>query len=205
MKFDVRTERPPSSANHSQVIGQFQMDGIPRPDLDRFLVELDDPDPIVRQEAAIALGDFCRKDHPAIDVLIGRLRSPDQTYHDRACAAWALGRIGAKAGEVVPILLRLIEELNDQPEADVFRCFAAEATERLTNEVAVLTTIACRCLVDRFWQCRMRGLFLAERLLKRQPDLRDRFVPLIQPLVTDEVEEIREDARRILIGLEEEV
>ena len=51
----------------------------------------------------------------------------------------------------------------------------------------------------------MHGLFLVERLLKRQPDLRAGFVPLIEPLVRDEVDEIREHARRILIGFEEDV
>ena len=49
----------------------------------------------------------------------------------------------------------------------------------------------------------MDGLFLAERLLKRQPDLRDGFVPLIEPLLEDELAENRENARRILHGIGE--
>jgi hypothetical protein len=111
-----------------------------------------------------------------------------------------VGRIGAKVGERVPILLTLIEEMNDQPDANGSRFFAAEAAERLTNEVDVLTTVDRHCLVDRFWQCRMRGLFMVERLLKRQPDLRERFVPLIEPLLKDRVEEIRRNVRRIKEG-----
>jgi HEAT repeat protein len=174
-----------------------------RPNLDQFLIELDDPDPIVRQEAAIGLGDFCRGDHPCIDVLIERLRSPDQTPHDRACAAWALGRIKAKAGEVVSVLVALIGDLKDQPEADVFRRFAAEAVERLTQDSDVLTIVARQCVHDRAWECRMKGLFIFERLLKRRPELRDGLVPLIEALAGDEVEEIREGARRILIGCDE--
>ena len=173
--------------------------------VDHLQVKLDDPDPLVRQEAAIALGDFCREDHPAIDVLIDRLQAPDQTLHDRACSAWALGRIKSKAAEVVPILLTLIEELKDQDDAGELRRYSAEAIERLTDDIEVLTTVAQNCLRDRFRKCRMKGLFLAERLLKRQPDLRDGFVPLIEPLVKDGVEEIREEARRILDGLEEGV
>ena len=51
----------------------------------------------------------------------------------------------------------------------------------------------------------MRGLFLVERLVKRQPDLREGFVPLIEPLVKDEVEEIREEVRRILGAIEKGV
>jgi hypothetical protein len=46
---------------------------------------------------------------------------------------------------------------------------------------------------------------LVERLLKRQPDLHDSFVPVIEPLVKDELEENREAARRILDGIEEDV
>jgi HEAT repeat protein len=173
-----------------------------RPDLDQFLLELDDPDPTVRQEAAIGLGDFCRGDHPAVNVLIERLRSPEQTYHDRACASWALGRIGAKSFEVVPILLKLIEDTKDQVEANGLRHCAAEAIENLTGEMEVLMKVARYCLADKDWKCRMRGLFLVERLLKRQSNLRDGLVPLIEPLLGDELEEIRENARRILDGFE---
>jgi len=82
---------------------------------------------------------------------------------------------------------------------------AAEAIENLTGEMDVLLKVAQLCLRDRNWKCRMRGLFLVERLLKRQSDLRDGLVPLIEPLVKDEVEEIREKARRIVIGFEEGV
>jgi hypothetical protein len=173
--------------------------------VDHLMSKLDDPEPMVRQEAAIALGDFCRGDHPAIDVLIERLQSPEQTFHDRACAAWALGRVGAKSFEVVPILLKLIEDTKDQVEANGLRHCSAEAIENLTGEMEVLMKVARYCLDDKDWKCRMRGLFLVERLLKRRPDLHDGFVPLIEPLVTDELEEIRDNARRILDGIEEGV
>jgi hypothetical protein len=179
------------------------MDGIQPPNLDQLRHELDDPDPLVRQEAAIGLGDYCRKDHPAINVLIERLRSYEHTFHDRACAAWALGRIQAKSGTVVPILVALIDELTNQPEADEFRRFAVEAIENLTGELGVLVTVAQHCLRDRAWECRMKGLFIVERLIKRQPELRSAFMPLIEALVSDEVEEIRERARPLVIGFEE--
>jgi hypothetical protein len=96
--------------------------------------------------------------------------------------------------------LALIEELKNQPEADELRSYSAEAIERLTDDIEVLTTVAQHCLCDHYWKCRMHGLFLAERLLKRQSNLRDVFMPLIEPLLEDEVEEIRENARRILDG-----
>ena len=173
--------------------------------LDHLISKLDDPNPEVRQDAAIAIGDDCPRDHPAVDVLIERLRSPDQTLHDRTCAAWALGRIKAKAGEILPILFALIEEMKDQPEADQLRNRSAEAIENLTSEMDVLINVAERCLADRDWQCRMRGLFIAERLLKRLPELRDNFLPLIEPLLKDEVEGNRDRAQRILDEFEEDV
>jgi hypothetical protein len=174
-------------------------------DLDQFLLELDDPEPIVRQDAAIALGDYCREDHPCIDVLIDRLRSSDQTHHDRACAAWALGRIKRRAGEVVAILLMLFDQFKDQTDADELRSFAGESIERLTDDIDILSSVAKHFLKDSYWSCRMSGLFLVERLLKRQPDLREGFLPLIQSLMTDEVGEIRDHSRRLLIQLEEDV
>jgi HEAT repeat protein len=176
------------------------MDGNQRPNLDQFMIELDDLDPIIRQEAAIGLGDFCREAHPCIEVLIERLQSSDHTLHDRACAAWALGRIKLKAEQVVPILVELLEQMKDQAEADEFRHYIAEAIERLTGDIEVLTTVARHCLRDRFWECRMKGLFIVEGLLKRQAEMRDRFVPLVEPLVKDEIEEVRDRARRILAG-----
>jgi hypothetical protein len=61
--------------------------------------------------------------------------------------------------------------------------------------------VAQLCLGDRDWQCRMRGLFIAERLIKRQPDLRGSFVSLIEPHLKDELDEIQDNARRILDGV----
>ncbi len=99
----------------------------------------------------------------------------------------------------MPILLSLVGELKDQAEADELRRFAAEAIKRLTDDSDVLTTVARQCVHDRAWECRMKGLFIVERLLKRQPEVRDELVPLIETLVRDEVEEIRERARRIVM------
>jgi hypothetical protein len=50
----------------------------------------------------------------------------------------------------------------------------------------------------------MHGVFLAERLLKRQSYLRDVFVPLIKPHLKDELEEIQVNARRVLDGFGED-
>jgi hypothetical protein len=80
----------------------------------------------------------------------------------------------------------LIVEVKDQGEADELRSYAAEAIERLTNDIDVLVIVAQHCRSDPFWKSRMHGLFLVERLLKRQPDLLDGFVTLIEPLSEDE-------------------
>jgi HEAT repeat protein len=96
--------------------------------LDLLLTKLDDLDPNVRRDAAIALGDFCPKDHPAVNVLIKRLRSPQQKLPDRGYAAWALGRIGAKAFIVTPLLLAVIEETKDQTDADELRLGATRTS-----------------------------------------------------------------------------
>lgn len=173
--------------------------------VDLLIEKLDDPDAMIRQEAFVSIGDHCPKNHHAIEVLIERLRSTDQTPHERACSAWALGKIGARPGEVVPILSAVIEETKDQADFDELRNRSAEAIENLTGEMDVLMKVAKHCVADRDWQCRMRGLFLVERLLKRQPELRDGLVPLLEPLVEDEVEEIRAQALRMLIGFDEDV
>ena len=162
--------------------------------------KLDDPDPLVRPEAAQHLADCCPKDHLAVSVLIERLRSSDQTFHDQACAAWALAQIGARASEVVPILLSVIEETRTRAKANELRHHAVHAIENLTDEMDVLMIVAQHCLRDRHWVCRMDGLFLAKRLIKRQPELLHAFVLLVEPLLEDEVEEIRGIARRVLAG-----
>lgn len=176
-----------------------------QPDLHQLLLQLDDPDPIVRQEATIALGDFCRTDHPAIAVLIERLQSPDHTFHDRACSAWALGRIKPKPSEVVPILFSIIETMHDDDDAGELRSCAVEAIERLTDNIEVLKTVVRHSVRDRYWKCRAQGLFLVERILKRTPAVHNGLVRLIKPLAKDESDEIRERAQQLLAGLEEAV
>ena len=56
--------------------------------------KLDDPDPHIRGEAAIALADIGPRASRTIPLFLERLRSTNTTFHDRACAAWALPRIG---------------------------------------------------------------------------------------------------------------
>ena len=170
--------------------------------LDHLTLRLDDPDPLVRQEAAIGLGDHCRIDHQAADVLVERLQSVDHTLHDRACAAWALGRIRARPTLTIPVLQSSMEQVSELADAGGLRNNCAEAIENMTGELDVLLTVAHRCLQDQHWKCRMRGLYLASRLIKRQPELRGQFESLITHLISDELEEIREIARRLVMEYE---
>ena len=66
--------------------------------VDHLIERLDDPVAEVRQQAAIALGDLQDEGRRAVPVLLDRLQSSAITFHDRACAAWALGQIKHDVG-----------------------------------------------------------------------------------------------------------
>ena len=164
--------------------------------VDHLIERLEDPVAEVRQQAAIALGDLQDEGRRAVPVLLQRLQSSAITFHDRACAAWALGQIKHDSDQVVPALVAVLQETTDQEEAGELRRYSAEAIERLTDDPAVLLSVARACLQDRFWKCRMVGLGLVEQLGERGREL----LPLVQLLVTDEVAENRASAERIVIG-----
>lgn len=162
--------------------------------VNHLIERLEDPVAEVRQEAAIALGDLQDEGRRAVPVLLERLQSSAITLHDRSCAAWSLGEIKHDSDQVVPALVAILQETRDQEEAGELRRYSAEAIERLTDEPAMLLSLARGCLADRFWKCRMVGLGLVEQLGERGREL----LPLVQPLLTDEVVEIRASAERIV-------
>jgi hypothetical protein len=162
--------------------------------------KLNDADPHIRQDAAIALADLGPHARAAIPTLLARLSSPEEPLHDRACAAWALPRIGVNGDQAVPVFLQVLNETGDQAEADELRFRAAEAVESLSDSFRVLVPLARRCLADRGWKSRVYGLALVERLGKRNRRLLEMLMPSVEPLLDDEVDEIREDARRIVDG-----
>lgn len=157
--------------------------------------KLHDLDPHVRQDAAIALGDLGLHARAAIPVLLDRLRSPEETLHDRTCAAWALPRLGVDGHQAVPIYLQVLSETADQVHASELRYRAAEAVESLTESFRILVPLARRCLLDRGWKPRLYGLTLSERLGKRHRRLLDMLLPGVEALIEDEMEEVRELAR----------
>jgi HEAT repeat protein len=168
--------------------------------LDEIQKKLGDPDPHVRQDAVIALAEFGSHARGAVPLLLERLRSNETPTHDRTLSAWVLPRIGVHAEQGIPILLTVLDETENETEADELRRWAAEAVESLTDSFRVLVPLARRCLKDRYWKCRLHGLLMVERLVQRERRLLPMLVPNVESLVSDEVEEIREVAGRVLEG-----
>jgi hypothetical protein len=96
--------------------------------------------------------------------------------------------------------LVVLDETANEAETDELRRCSVEAVESLTDSFRVLVQLARRCLLDRYWKGRMHGLMLAERLGERDRRLLPMLQPNVEPLLNDEVEEVREVARRIVRG-----
>jgi len=163
--------------------------------IDHLIGRLHDDDPHIRGETAIALGDL--ENGRAVPVLLERVQSPEITPHDRACAAWALGRIGRGRSDVVAVLLKVLEQTAGSADTDELRRCAAEAVEGLTDGGEVLFAVARFCLLDPFYKCKLIGLGLIERLEVRRLEL----IPFVERLIRDEVKAVAEAARRIKIDL----
>ena len=159
--------------------------------------KLNDPDPHIRQDAAIALADLGPRACAAIPLLLDRLSSPTETLHDRACAAWALPRLGLDRDQAVPIFLQVLNEAADQADAGELRFRAAEAIEALSDSFRTLVPVARRSVEDRYWKVRLFGLTLVERLGKRSRRVLEMLIGNVKPLLDDDLEEIRVVARQI--------
>ena len=157
--------------------------------------KLNDPDPHVRADAIVALVDFGLHARNAVPLFLDRLRTG--TIHERTLAAWVLPRIGASE-EAVAVLLAVLDEAAEDREADELRLRAVEAVERLSESFRVLVPLARCCLRDRYWRCRLHGLDLFERLVRRERRLKAMLSPSVEVLVGDEAEEVRVAAQRIV-------
>lgn len=124
--------------------------------------------------------------------LLARLRSTSVTPHDRACAAWALGKVGSS--ELISPLLSVLQSAADQPDTDELRRYVAGAIEQLTSELDVLLQVARICLLDRFYKCKLIGLNLIGRVGENGREL----IPLVERLVHGEMPEVRDKAKRSL-------
>lgn len=160
--------------------------------IDHLIGRLNDTDPHIRGEAAIALGDL--ENGRAVPVLLERVQSTDITPHDRACAAWVLGRIGRGRNDVVPSLLNVLEQSASSVEADELRRCAAEAVEALAEDGEVRFAVARLCLNDPYYKCRLVGLGLVEGLGERRAEL----LSLVERLIRDKVEPVSAEAQKIM-------
>jgi hypothetical protein len=112
----ISTGKDPRSSAHNLGIDTLVLSRIgrvdkPRP-LPRFTAEtaaraLDDPDPVIRGLAAVALRDAAGAALPALDRLIARLRDPDENV--RLMSAEAIARQGKAAARAVPALMAACE------------------------------------------------------------------------------------------------
>ena len=84
-------------------------------------------------------------------------------------------------------------------EGQQLRSYADEVVEQLTSSIDVLTSAAQHCLRDGFGNAECTACCSSSGF-KRQPDLRDIFLPLIEPLMKDEGESIRERERPSNLG-----
>ena len=105
--------------------------------------KLSDPDPMIRREALIELGDL--KDAGAVPYLLGALGDSDP--YVRGNAAYSLGRLKSAAA-VAPLIEILEKDLHPQPRKQ-----AALALARLKDPKAVPAVIGC--LKDAELQVRM--------------------------------------------------
>ena len=143
--------------------------------LDEIQRKLNDPDPHIRQDAAVALSDFGLHARDTVPLLLDRLITG--TIHERTLAAWALPRIGAGQFGVIPALVAVLNDTAEQTEADELRYRAAEAVEALSDSFRTLVPLARRSIEDRHWKVRLFGLTLVERLGKRSRRILDTLMP----------------------------
>jgi HEAT repeat protein len=61
--------------------------------------------PIVRERAVVA---FCELGEPAVPLLVGAIA--DQDFNVRTLAVFCLGRLGPKAKDAIPALVRTLED-----------------------------------------------------------------------------------------------
>lgn len=114
-----------------------------------LIAQLDDTDAVVRQDAAVALGDLGHQAAEAVDVLRQRLLSALVSYHDRACAAWALSQIVAPSDEqVVADLLHALQGSSVTPAADELRFYCAVAIQHLASDSYTVTVVEQLCAAD---------------------------------------------------------
>lgn len=121
-----------------------------------LLKQLEHDDPVVRQDAAVALGDLGHRAVDAVDALRARLLSIGMTFHDRTCAAWALAQI-VNVGDtsIIAAMFDVFRSSTAIRDAEELRFYCAVAIHQLSRDVETLDAIQRLCSVDDYWRCRV--------------------------------------------------
>lgn len=141
---------------HVDSLGRQPVDvlaSLGKPAVEPLIAELKDYDPLVRRQAAEALGEI--RDPRAVEPLIALLKDTDPLI--RRHAVKALGKI-SNARAVSP----LIGVLNDQNEQSHVRMTAAEALGRIGERSALQALVSA--LQDRHWTVRSRAAIALGRI-----------------------------------------
>lgn len=104
-----------------------------------LVAQLDDPDAVVRQDAAVALGNLGYQAAEAVNVLRQRLLSAEMSYHDRSCAAWALSQIVEPGDEALVAGLLHVIQTETSLYAGKLRYYSALALEKLRADETLQT------------------------------------------------------------------
>jgi len=104
-----------------------------------LIAQLEDANAVVRQDAAVALGDLGHQAAEAMSVLRHRLLLASLSYHDRTCAAWALSQIvePGDEGQIADLLHVIRAETS--PYAGKLRYYCALALEKLCADEKLQT------------------------------------------------------------------
>lgn len=89
------------------------------------------------------------------------------------------------------MLLAVLDETAEHIDACELRLRSVDAIECLSNSYRVLVPLARHCLRDKYWKCRLLGLELVERLIRRERRLQPLLMPNVEALAGDAVEEVR--------------
>jgi len=155
---------------------------------------LDDTEPLVRQQAAYALGQYGRQDARSVNALVKALQDTDGRVAGSAAAS--LGRIGERADSAVPILLNLLHSADTRLQHSVL--FALGNIR--TRPDPSIPEIA-RILNDAKRTPELRES--AMRALQRYGALRkDAVISALRSVVDDENARLRTEAAAAIKALE---
>jgi len=169
---------------------------------DHLVERLSDRSPDVRTEAAAELvKGYGSHACSAVDTLLEQIANPDETLYDKRLAVWLLPRVGAKGEEIISLLLECFQSHTaDSIEEGELRWTVAESIERMTKEAEVMIPLIRSCLHDLYWKVRLGGLYTLKNLAEKKPQVINGVEDLLDPLLADEIPEVRNLAGELRNG-----